>query len=373
MDHIYRFSKVSASSMSVAYRRLRHARDWVAKPILEGLSNLYWTRGDKRILILRHRLSYPRMYREYLSWLADKLPEVRRRVELRSLPIRIRDWSRYGVVVPWIFDPMLQPPRWEHQHMQELERACAGHGIPVINPLAGVLQTSKSEGARRIAEAGFRTPRTHVISDVQQFKKTLGGLSLPLLIREDRAHAGHLPIFRIESRDQLDDVPFEQFEHPVAMEFIDVRDSDGYCRRYRYFVIGSSGISCSVHVSKGWEVRGKNKVHSEAAKAEDTAYSLSPNPHYEQFHRAARILQLDFVAFDYSYDHNKQPVVWEANTLPGAYSAYRDQSSSFAFEADVISSALTTLYLTRMQVVPPTCVQQWLQHTSLPIRTAEAA
>ena len=97
--------------------------------------------------------------------------------------------------------------------------------FPSSIPFASVLNTAKSTGAEIMRSVGIRTPRARPILPTSgTFVVTLGGLEFPLLIREDRAHAGRLPIYLINSIHELEQVPIHEFAHPIAVEFIDVRD-----------------------------------------------------------------------------------------------------------------------------------------------------
>ncbi|HUG93332.1 MAG TPA: hypothetical protein VML55_21005 [Planctomycetaceae bacterium] len=71
-----------------------------------------------------------------------------------------------------------------------------------------------------------------------------------------------------------------------------------------------------LHVSADWQTRGTNCVYTEELCQEELAYLGGPDPNHARLQRARQALGLDFVAFDYSYDHEGRLVVWEANPFP---------------------------------------------------------
>jgi hypothetical protein len=118
------------------------------------------------------------------------------------------------------------------------------------------------------------------------------------------------------SCDDLQTVDLSTFRRPVAVEWIDVADDDGLCRKYRYQASGEIGTPQHLQVSDDWITRGCGRIKNERTKAEEIAYLTQPDPNRALFQEARRRLQLEFVAFDYGYDQWGQPVVWEANPFP---------------------------------------------------------
>jgi hypothetical protein len=71
-----------------------------------------------------------------------------------------------------------------------------------------------------------------------------------------------------------------------------------------------------MHVQRNWLVHGSKCEFSDELKDEELAYINTPNANHEKLQRARRALELDFVAFDYSYDRDGELIVWEANPYP---------------------------------------------------------
>lgn len=268
----------------------------------------------QRILVLRHPVDRPYFYQVFLDWLVANYPEYRGFFELRLLPCPPVDIGDYALHLPWLQDPVQS---WSAQAFDEactLEARFVQHSVSVINPVSRLANAGKREGAVRIAKAGLRTPKIAAINDISAFRHDRGGLEFPFFIREDWGHGG--AIERIDDDGQLARVSIEQYRRPIAIELIDVRNADGLYRKYRYFAIGDYGISHHLLTTRQWITRGADRIYDPPTRAEELAFIAGPNPHHAQFQQARRELGLDYVAFDYGYDHSGQVVVWEANPYP---------------------------------------------------------
>ena len=345
----------------VAKRLEGRVRYWT-RPARDGISNWLACRGSPRFLVLRHRVALPSYYREFLGWLGKELPEVRALFELSTLPCRISDWSRYALLIPWFPDPFIHECKPAYLEAKALEARCRGRGVPVINAVDQILGASKLLCARRLAQLGIRTPHTEPIDDAGAFTRNLAGLRPPLLVREDRAHAGRVPAHLIEKAADAKRIPWQRLKHPIAVEFIDVRSPrDGLYRKYRYFAAGDDGLAHMVYLSRDWEVRKGTHVYGEAGRMEQIAFSSSPDPNHVRFQQARRAMGLDFVAFDYSYDREGRPVVWEANVLPSLHFS-PDPQWRYFFPAVKRAMATTArMYFERAGLPSPACLQQFLE------------
>lgn len=330
--------------------------------------------GRPRILFLRsamHRMDY---YRTFLSWLAETVPQLYAACEVRSLPLKLRDWTPYGVVMSWIGDSGLAPGRWERAAMQQLEWKLQSHGIARVNSMAATLGAAKLQGARTMARAGLRTPRVRWIEDARRFQHDPEDFPFPLLIRENYGHAGRTPSLLLRDRRELRAADLGAYRHPIAVEFVDVRDERGFCRRWRYIAAGDVGLSCNLHVSRHWEVRGMVRVTDAETCREERDFVSRPNPHHEQFQRARRELGLGFAGFDYSYDSHGELVVWEANTLPGPVVLKDPQRSYLTGTSHALYAAMARMLAVHARLPVPDRIMDVLTDApaSLP-RSARAA
>jgi hypothetical protein len=343
-------------------QRLGYCTRYVMTPCSDWVQNSRLLTDEPRFLILRHRAHLTRYYDGFVRWLGSEMPDVRARFELQSLPCLVRDWSRFRLLVPWLPDPMLHEKPRIRARVKRIELHCQQHGIAVINPVDQVLKTAKSTGAEIIRSVGIRAPRATQITDLRNFHRNLGGLEFPLLIREDRAHAGRLPIYLARTMRELEQVPVQKFANPIAVEFIDVRDPrDGLSRRYRYFAAGELGMAMNIHCSEHWEVRGRNAVHNAQREREEVEFIRQPDPNHERLQEARRALGLDFVAFDYSYGQDGELIVWEANVMPGlGYSKTNQNRPYLQAIAERAFDMILDLYYRRSGLDVPQQVTQRL-------------
>lgn len=316
---------------------LGFARLWLA----DKKANRRYATAEKRFLIVRHSLKSPKFYDIILDWVTENLPQSRQYFELRLLPCPMVNWSQYGLHIPWLQDPVQQWSGRAYRQALKLSEQCDRHGIPIINRVDNLLNASKSNGARLIGSTGIRTPKTIAIDNPDEFHRTLGDMSPPFIIRDDWGHQRDMHL--ITSPDQIAAIDFNRFTHPIAVEFIDTRDPvDGLYRKYRYVAAGDIGISLSMHVRKHWLVRGQENERSDSLLEEEILFTSQPDPNHERLQRARQALELDFVAFDYSYDEDGNLVVWEANPYPYLHLPRKKLHRRTAYER--VFAALVKLY-----------------------------
>lgn len=323
----------------------------------DWLQNRHFVRGDRRFLVARDPRS-PFFYDVLLHWLAAVMPDVRALFELRVVPCPVRNWSRYALHVPWFQDPVEGNHPWIFRVANRLAAQCDRRGIPVVNRVDRLANAGKASAAKLIASAGLRTARTIRIENLDEFRRSRLGLSLPLFVREDWGHGG--AVLRADTDAEMRALPIETLRRPVASEIIDVRTpADGLFRKYRYVVAGEVGVSQTLHVSEKWVTRGTENVYSEAIRDEEIAFTRRPEPHHARFVAATKALGLDFVAFDYGFDRDGEIAVWEANPYPFLHflsgrRAYRAEPTARVF------AAMTKLYLDRAGMDVPFAVDRLL-------------
>jgi hypothetical protein len=273
------------------------------------------TKRPKRILIARHPTYKGGFYDCVFKWLMENYPHLLQFFQIVEFPAVFEDWSDIILHVPWLQDPVQgwckKTYAWAIYMMAECDR----HKIPVINRVDRLTNATKFAGARAMRSVGIATPKMALIKNAEEFRETLLDIPLPLFVREDWGHWGK--IYRADTLEAARAIPIEEFARPLAVEIIDVRDpTDGLYRKYRYIAAGDVGISHHVQISSEWITRGDNRVYSEVTRDDELAYIAKPDPHHELFQRAAKAMGLEFVAFDYAYDHSGRMVTWEANPFP---------------------------------------------------------
>ncbi|OUL21685.1 hypothetical protein BV372_31390 [Nostoc sp. T09] len=323
-------------------------RQQVISAIRETINNI---RYPKRILVVRQR-DHQSTYNDYfLYWVRQNVPEAAHLFEVHYLPYEITNWDKYALFLPWLQDPLKERFPHIYQYVKEIEAQCHLHNIPIVNPVDNLSNSIKSIASKLISNVGIRTAKTIPITDIENFKKTQGGLSTPFFIREDWVHGSD--IFFIEHLQEIENVPFDKFIAPIAVEFLDTKGEDGLYRKYRYFAMGDEGIPGPLMVSKSWEVRDNdNRVTNESIIAEEIAYFSGEDPNHYKLQQARKILGFDFMAFDYSYDQRGNLMVWEPNPFPviwGSHDAEPEKSYQMP-SMDRIYTALLKYYLHRANI-----------------------
>ena len=267
------------------------------------------------ILVVRRWQFQTHFYDVILQWISDNFPEYLPMFRIRYLPCHIPRRRNVVLHVPWLQDPVQRWSKRRYRLANRLAEECDAHGIRIINRVDKLLNASKSVGARLMLDAGIQTPRIEPISNMEDFRETFLGIDLPLFVRDDWQHGSKM--LRADTREDVHRLPLEQFARPVAVELIDLPDrSDGLYRKYRYVAAGDHGVSHHLQVSRDWITRGNNREKTDLSRDEELAYIAEQDPNHAELQRARKALGLDFLAFDYSYDHEGRVVVWEANPYP---------------------------------------------------------
>lgn len=300
---------VLSGAKQLGYAWQRHAFNWRAARYFNNRSK----RSDQRVLFARapeDRYFYDTL----LDWIPRHWPEAAKYIELQPLPCTGVDWRRIGAFYAWIHDPVRERSPETYALVHRVEDQCRQFGIPVTSPADVLSNSVRSRMLDLIAGPGIRVPRLVEIDDWDAFSEDFGGLSLPLIIRPAWGHGKAMHLIR-DRRDLTDEIR-TAFAQAVAVEFIDLKDEDGLYRKYRYVMIGDTGIPRHMLASQDWKTDGESYVERPAIRAEERTYIEAPDPHHTALDAARRRLGFDIVAFDYGLDRNSGLVVWEANPFP---------------------------------------------------------
>jgi len=267
------------------------------------------------ILFIRHTYSVEGYNHHFIQWIRKHYPQAAQHIRLARitrLPITLKNTA---LVVPWLQDPLKERYPDCYRRMLRVQTACKKRNIPVINPAERLSVSIKSQALPIIGQCGIRTAKIIKISDPALFHPQTHGLPYPFFIREDCLHGGNE--FMVNEEADLLKINWNDFIDPIAMEFINVQNSNGLYRKYRTILLGETGIQKHLIVSKNWRVHFKDRIDPDAAQKEERAYlDLETDPNHDVLNKARQALELDTVAFDYSYDQNGQLVVWEPNPFP---------------------------------------------------------
>jgi hypothetical protein len=300
-------------------------------------------RTQPRIIIAQHREFRRDYYGQWLRWVESTMPELRPVFEVHDLPCPRVEWHNVALFTAWLQDPV-QPWCMEtYEQTRRIQSYCDRAGIPVLNRVERLVNTTKHRGARIMAAAGLRVPRSAPITNHEEFRDTLMGLRLPLFVREDWDHWGPFEVAR--TAEEARAIDLSQFRMPLAVELVDVRDpKDGLYRKYRYIAAGPHGVAAHLQMSEDWITRGGKRITTDTAREEELAFIRGVDQNHGLFQRARRAMGLEFIGFDYGYEPDGSMIVWEANPLPAVNFAvnatkYRNEAIHSTF------FAMTRMYL----------------------------
>ena len=305
-------------------------RKFLNHPFVLDFRHNFRSRSDlPTILILRHMLpSHRNFHGHFVNWVRENHPAAFERfrfARIPGLPVSLRNTA---VLVPWLQDPLKERfPDW-YCLAKQVEDRCAQRSIPIINPVDCLSGSIKSFALPLIRQTGARTAHIVRIPRPAEFDFEKAGLSLPFFIREDRIPGG--PITFISEPDDLRKVAWNTFENPVAVEYIETRCADGNYRKYRYVFMGNAGVPRHLVIAKDWCVHAEARLLNPQTIEEEMNYTNLPSDlHHEILNNARKLLGMDMVAFDYSYDTEGRLVIWEPNPFPCLWVDYNTQNTPY--------------------------------------------
>jgi hypothetical protein len=304
-----------------------------------------------RILIPRTPPLRPHDWDQVLYWVKQEHPSLIPLIDVCAMPYTLPAEATYKVMVNWLQDPLenLDPPAF-HQALA-LEAECDRRGIPVINRVSRHANLAKSETSRRLNAVGIRAAIIHKFGSHEEFLEEFPKLPYPVIVREDISHGR--PMFLIRTFEEARAVQWNAFFRPIVSEFVDIRNEDGFIRRYRGVTVGDDYVSAhNLQVSEYWETRKRTRVRNLATREEELAYVTQPDPRADVLLKARKALDVEFLAFDYGIDHEGQVVVWEANQHPELIHA-RDDLAYRNFADYRLFAAMFRYYLTLAGVEVP--------------------
>lgn len=198
---------------------------------------------------------------------------------------------------------------------------------PVINAPGAVAKTTRENNAFRFGLLeGVRAPQI-VEFDRDAIAGPDGNLALanmgfdfPLLLRAPGFHTGQ----HFERVDREADLAAAAARMPgnrvLAIEFIDVRDDDGFIRKYRAIFIDTVIEPLHLAISRDWKVHyfSADMAENEANRAQDRAFIenmpavLGPRA-MAALESIRAALALDYGGIDFALDREGNIVVFEAN------------------------------------------------------------
>jgi len=255
----------------------------------------------------------PFMYAEWLEWAATNDPGLHERIRLSYLPAELPKDT--AILHAWVQDPVRERSETVFDQLESLETSARRMGADIVHPAAVLSNSLRDTQFDALRRAGLRTPRVVDIDD--GFAVGLGGLTLPVVVREAWGHCAALQ--RLDGPADVERWLEAHQPRPgewVATEYIDVASADGYYRKYRYVLFGERGVCRHLIVSPNWEVRPKDRVITAETIAEELEFVNGACEAHDVLDSARRELGFDIAAFDYSFDASGEMIVWEVNPYP---------------------------------------------------------
>ena len=216
--------------------------------------------------------------------------------------------------IPWLQDPVHERAPTLYRKVEKVEMQYRQKGVPVVNPVKVLSNSIKSHALATLRQIGIRTANTLPLTGAMSFEEVADMLGLPFIVRNDLGHGGAVQL--VYQASDYDAVAWHKLTQPVAMEFVDTRGLDGLYRKYRYVMVGETGMSRHLVITPQWMAHAADRLTDPQCLAEEIAFFKADNPYHDTFNAARKALQLDFVAFDYSFDAAGQLVIWEPNPFP---------------------------------------------------------
>jgi hypothetical protein len=270
------------------------------------------TRSDAPMLVVSQSDDVAHAYAAWLAWAEHSRPGLRRAIRLGRVPGA--NVGSAQLLHAWVQDPVRERDPCLHRQLEALEAGIRGQGGQVVNPACVLSHSLRDVMRARLEGLPLRLPAvTRLESDTQHAAPE----RYPVMVRPRWGHGGPMELlsgagewhaWRRRTRGTGGDW--------VVTEFIDVRDADGFYRKYRYLSFGTHGIARHLIVSPHWEVRPKDRVITDATRAEELAFVHGATSYVRVLEQARLALGFDIAAFDFSYDAERNLVLWEVNPYP---------------------------------------------------------
>ncbi len=301
---------------------------------------------DGTLMIVRHgggRGRLPGYLQEALDHLAVSAPALHRRLRFHDTSHPLPDLTDVRAVVFWLADPLRERYPDCFAHAAALADAARDRGIRLVNAPESLSNSIKSVQATRWQAADVPTPDLHRFADRDELAHLFTRGDYPLLLRCDVLHSQQ-GMRVVADRTAADRLLASTLVYPGALgPLVDTREGyrtsapDSVWARYfhkkRAFVFGDVVTTNHLYFSSSpivglsgctfsWYTgRIRRRLGSlarifpadRACLAADQAFSAGEPEHPDVMRRAARALDLEFVAIDYSTFADGRVVLWEAN------------------------------------------------------------
>lgn len=289
--------------------------------------------GPGRGPAVRLRWLRPSKYDQLLAGALNVRPEIRLRHWYTGTPLPSLDHA--SAVLFLLQDPLREfHPDCYTEACALAEKARAG-GLRLINPPEALSNSIKSRQSEIWRNAGVRTPRFWRFQDAREVRAVLESVRFPAIIRADEHHTQASMRIVYSPTEVLNRVK-HGFRFPGALApVIDTRGGpEPYhsffhkkrvqvfgrhvCHMHLFFgghpIVGSKTSTFGHYRSFNPVTRWLgNRACAEHVRLDNAFVFDTPVEHAELFVKAAKALDLEWCAIDYSTGPDGEPVLWEAN------------------------------------------------------------
>lgn len=271
--------------------------------------------------------------------LAQRYPDLSRRIDFWETGTALPDLTDVVAILILLQDPLrdLYPACYEE--VCELTRRARLAGVRVINPPEALSNSIKTAQSRLWLAAGIPTPRAVGYSSLEELL-AIKEISFPAILRADLLHSQTRALVLRTSHD-LRDIDPSRLPMPGSVSpLVDTRAGyrltqpgtawSHFYHKKRALVFGNHVRNNHVFFSESPIVGVKSStfrhyrsvnpvrrwIANRACRNEvalDFGFYGSPPEHEEVLVRAAKALNLEFVAIDYSQFSDGRPILWECN------------------------------------------------------------
>ncbi len=203
---------------------------------------------------------------------------------------------------------------------------------PMLNAPLAVMATSRLENAARLREIpGVVTPVTQLFSFAELAQPDghqallCNGFTFPLLLRAPGFHMGEF-FFKVDAPEDLAHA-LAQFPGAgrsetqlLAIEYLDARGADGYCRKYRVMMVDGALYPLHLAISPQWKIHyfSSDMADKPDHRAEETQFLadmprvLAPKA-MKSLTMLQKSLGLDYAGIDFGLGPNGEILLFEAN------------------------------------------------------------
>jgi len=301
-----------------------------------------------KVLIVRHgkaRGRLPDYFREALNFIARFQPHLHARTLLHETGMPAPPLDDVNAVLFWLADPLRESYPECYADATGIAESARARGIRLVNPPDALSNTIKTRQSALWRDAGVPTAETDPFATAEELRAILDRLPLPVIVRPTLTHA-QIGLHVCATVDDALKAAVRLLPAPTLVApLIDIRAAwhaadrrNLYAQLHhkkRCYVLGSHVLPFYIYFSPYPVVAGATCTFDAAIRqrmklpktpmrgtldahcfADDYLFATGPAEDADLMLRAARTLEVDFLAIDYATRADGNHVLWEANPYP---------------------------------------------------------